>query len=268
VDSSGTATYKRDGADVTDPVLSDGSALYTPGVSERRGSTTKFDHQDYLGTFTRQTNSSQTTTATRQYDAFGLLVASTGTPQGPFGFVGRGGYQEYPDSALKLLGHRYYDPSTGRFLTRDPAKDGRNWYDYCENEPDGCTDPEGYQVALDSVNANERTAMELVREGDAPKGVVQAVKRMVVQWGERRGIPLSQHAALRAVQRLDKLEDLLRLYRGGGGYWDTARQQYVIWSKVLGRFAVIDPKTGTIITIIESAAKKQDWIPVGRGFLH
>ena len=148
MDSAGTSSYKGDGADVTDPVLSDGSALYTPGVSEHRGSATSFDHQDYLGTFTRQTNSSQVTTATRQYDAFGLLLASTGTPQGPFGFAGGCGYQEDADSGLKLLGHRYYDPSTGRFLTRDPAKDGRNWYGYCRNNPVVGVDPEGKWALL------------------------------------------------------------------------------------------------------------------------
>jgi RHS repeat-associated protein len=79
--------------------------------------------------------------AARQYDAFGMLVASTGTPQGPFGYAGGYGYQEDADSGLKLLGHRYYDPSTGRFLTRDPVKDGRNWYSYCENEPTVGVDP-------------------------------------------------------------------------------------------------------------------------------
>jgi hypothetical protein len=46
-------------------------------------------------------------------------------------------------SALQLLGHRYYDPSTGRFLTRDPIKDGRNWYGYCENNPVTRTDANG-----------------------------------------------------------------------------------------------------------------------------
>ncbi|MEQ1821201.1 MAG: RHS repeat-associated core domain-containing protein [Fimbriimonadaceae bacterium] len=45
------------------------------------------------------------------------------------------GYQEDPDHGLKLLGHRYYDSSTGRFLSRDPAEDGRNWYTYCGNNP-------------------------------------------------------------------------------------------------------------------------------------
>jgi uncharacterized protein RhaS with RHS repeats len=44
---------------------------------------------------------------------------------------------------LKLLGHRYYDSSTGRFLTRDPIKDGRNWFSYCENNPVSFYDSEG-----------------------------------------------------------------------------------------------------------------------------
>ncbi len=59
---------------------------------------------------------SQSRTATRTYDAFGMLVASMGTPRGLFGYAGSYGYQEDKDCGLKLLGHRYYDPSTGRFL--------------------------------------------------------------------------------------------------------------------------------------------------------
>jgi RHS repeat-associated protein len=85
-------------------------------VSRRASSATTFDSFNYLGTSDLQTNASQSTTATRTYDAFGSLVASTGTPVGPFGFVGAEGHQEDGDRGLKLLGHRYYDPSTGRFL--------------------------------------------------------------------------------------------------------------------------------------------------------
>lgn len=36
----------------------------------------------------------------------------------------------YQRTGLKLLGQGYCDPSTGPFLTRDPIKDGRNWYAY------------------------------------------------------------------------------------------------------------------------------------------
>lgn len=100
-------------------------------------------HSDFQKTVTSETSSAQTTTATRTYDAFGLMVASSGSSASPFGFAGGFGYQEDPDSSLKLLGHRYYDPSTGRFLTRDPAKDGRNWYGYCLSKPGKCVDPIG-----------------------------------------------------------------------------------------------------------------------------
>lgn len=40
-------------------------------------------------------------------------------------------------------GHRWYDPSIGRFLSRDPAKDGRNWFAYCSNDPISLVDGNG-----------------------------------------------------------------------------------------------------------------------------
>ena len=57
-----------------------------------------------------------------------MTVSRTGTTATPFGFGARSEYQTDFDSGLMLLGHRYYDPSIGRFITKDPAKDGRNWY--------------------------------------------------------------------------------------------------------------------------------------------
>ena len=113
VDSGGASTYRRDGAGVTAPVLSDGAAVYTPGVSQRRAGATTFDLSDRLGTASRQTDAGKATTATRTYDAFGMMLATTGTPKGPFGFAGAHGYQEDGDTGLKLLGHRYYDASHG-----------------------------------------------------------------------------------------------------------------------------------------------------------
>ena len=80
-----------------------------------------------------QTSPAQSVAASRIYDAFGNVVSSSGTWTGPFGYAGNFGYQA-DASGLKLLGHRYYDASTGRFLTRDPIKDGRNWYAYGAGE--------------------------------------------------------------------------------------------------------------------------------------
>ncbi len=67
VDSAGTATYRRTGVGVTDSVLNDGSAAYTPGISQRRSGVTTYDLNDRLGTASRQTDRSATTTATRTY---------------------------------------------------------------------------------------------------------------------------------------------------------------------------------------------------------
>lgn len=145
-DSAGTADYLRDGVDVTDPVINDGTANYTPGDSERRSGSTSFVHSDQLGSTTRLTNSSETTTDTREYDAFGVLVSSTGSTVTPLGFAAAYGYQSDSDSGLMLLGHRYYDCSIGRFITRDKAKDGRNWYDYAAQCPTGLTDPDGLEI--------------------------------------------------------------------------------------------------------------------------
>jgi len=109
-----------------------------------------------------ETGSTQTTTATKQYDAFGMPIGATGSSASPFGSAGGWGYQEDSDSGLKLVGHRYYDPSTGRFLTRDPAKEGRNWYTYCDNNPLRWVDPAGLDAykLYDSEDEAAQAAMD------------------------------------------------------------------------------------------------------------
>ncbi|GMV89921.1 MAG: hypothetical protein AMXMBFR81_28520 [Chthonomonas sp.] len=123
-------------------MVGDGFATFTPGVSERRSGTTRSQHSG-IKNADAQSLTNQTVTASRAYDAFGNVAASSGTMNGPFGYGGPFGYQSDADSGLKLLGHRYYDSSTGRFLTRDPAEDGRNWYGYCDANPIGYADPDG-----------------------------------------------------------------------------------------------------------------------------
>ncbi|MCC7102944.1 MAG: RHS repeat-associated core domain-containing protein, partial [Fimbriimonadaceae bacterium] len=144
-DSLGSSGFNRDGAYVTDSVLNDGTRAYTPGISQRQSSATKFVLDDYLGTTGRLLDSGENVTDTFTYDAFGVQTARTGSTVRPFGYAGAHGYQEDGDTGFKLLGHRFYDPSTGRFLTRDPIKDGTNWYAYCGNSPLSRVDPDGQE---------------------------------------------------------------------------------------------------------------------------
>jgi len=53
------------------------------------------------------------------YDALASPAKpSVGTP---FGFQAQGGAYTDSETGLVLMGYRYYDPNTGRFLTRDPS---------------------------------------------------------------------------------------------------------------------------------------------------
>lgn len=145
-DNVTSRTYKRDGVTPTDPVLADGATQYTPGISERRATISQFINADRLGSTTELTDSGQLVTDTNQYDAYGVLVASTGSTPSHSKFAGWYGYQTDYSSSITLVGHRYLDCSTGRFITKDPAKDGPNWYSYGRNNPLLYVDPTGLEI--------------------------------------------------------------------------------------------------------------------------
>jgi RHS repeat-associated protein len=144
-EAGSTQTYRRNGAGVTAPVLADSSATYTPGVSERRSGTTRYFDSGLKNVDAQVTGS--TVSATRTYDAYGNVTASTWTWNSPFRYGGAHGYQT-DASGLMLLGHRYYDPSIGRFVSRDFANDGANWYCYVWNGPVQNADSEGLKIRL------------------------------------------------------------------------------------------------------------------------
>ncbi|MCA1592098.1 MAG: RHS repeat-associated core domain-containing protein [Acidobacteria bacterium] len=69
----------------------------------------------------------------------------------PFGYGAQWGYYTDRESGLQLLTHRYYDPQSGRFLTRDPIgyRGGINLYAYVNNSPVNFADPSGLYPTID-----------------------------------------------------------------------------------------------------------------------
>jgi len=86
-----------------------------------------------------------------QYDAFGNLLSHDDYTDISFRYCG-----EYFDeeTGFIYLRNRYYDPSVGRFITEDPARDGLNWYTYCGNNPVMYHDPSGkaFETIFDIVS--------------------------------------------------------------------------------------------------------------------
>lgn len=74
------------------------------------------------------------------YDAFGVVITETETVDNPFRYAS---YWYDSETGLYYLMARYYNPVNGRFLSEDPARDGYNWYVYCNNTPLIYVDPNG-----------------------------------------------------------------------------------------------------------------------------
>ena len=78
-----------------------------------------------------------------EYDAWGMPTFAVGdsTVQ-PFGFAGA---IYLSHAGLWHMGAREYDPSVGRWISKDPIRfaGGTGLYLYCENDPVNCIDPGG-----------------------------------------------------------------------------------------------------------------------------
>ena len=149
--SNGTSIYAYDGANLVEETNSSGAAVarYSQGLdldeplAMFRGGTTTYKQVDRLGSLTSLSNTSGTLANTYTYDSFGNLVASSDSLVNSFRYTGR---EFDTESSLYYYRARYYDPSTGRFLSEDRPNSTANihsFYPYVRNNPLLWTDPTG-----------------------------------------------------------------------------------------------------------------------------
>lgn len=117
--------------------------VYGPGgvPIEELGGLPMFYHHDQLGSIRSVSAYNGYEVASFTYDAYGNLTHATGTYTTPFGYAG-----QYTDTetGLQYLRARYYDPTTGNFLTRDPIETiTREAYGYVYGNPLNAADPTG-----------------------------------------------------------------------------------------------------------------------------
>jgi RHS repeat-associated protein len=119
-----------------------------PLVMERGGARF-FYHADHLGSIRLVTDGVGTIVNRYDYDSSGSFETRTEAVVNPFTFTGR---EFDAESGLYYYRARYYDPATGRFLSRDPigfASGDLNLYRYAFNNPVNLVDPFGLVVASD-----------------------------------------------------------------------------------------------------------------------
>ncbi|RLC76137.1 MAG: hypothetical protein DRJ03_20150, partial [Chloroflexi bacterium] len=140
-----------------------------------------YQHADALGSVRQLTDEAGSVRQARGYSPFGAPTYVAGQSAGSFGFAGE---QYDPASGLIYLRARYYDPTTGRFLTRDtypalaPVPQSLHRYVYCGNDPVNRTDPSGQWWGDDVAERARQKWREITRP-------VRRAGRRVERWGER-----------------------------------------------------------------------------------
>jgi RHS repeat-associated protein len=140
------------------------------------------------------------------YDAFGGQIAERDVrtnqdyqPIDPVGYGGQWGNYTDRETGLVLMGLRYYDPATGRFLTRDPIgyEGGLNVYAYVQNNPINHIDPMGlddgddilpshtdtthafkttYPKALPTIHAGAQAGIKILKVGASINPIPLAIE--------------------------------------------------------------------------------------------
>ena len=146
--------------------------------------TPSFYGYDGGGNVRQLTNSAGAVTDTYEYDAFGNDVYHTGTT--PNNYLYRG--EQYdPDLGLYYLRARYYNPATGRFLSRDPddhslaTPNELHKYLYADGDPENMIDPtgKGFAETLATYGVPIKKAVFLVAVGAAVVACIDMVYEVI-----------------------------------------------------------------------------------------
>jgi len=99
---------------------------------EQVSGTAYFFSSDHLGSIREMSDSSGTVRARYDYDPYGRRTKLAGDLESDFAFTG---HYFHSGSGLHLAMYRAYDANTARWLSRDPAEVGINYYSYVGNDP-------------------------------------------------------------------------------------------------------------------------------------
>ena len=171
---SGTTTaFAWDQSGTLPLLIADGSDyyIYGPGgqaIEKITGTTVTYLHADQQGSTRLLTDATGKVVGTYTYDPYGKVTNHTGTASTPLQYDG-----QYTDAetGFQYLRVRYYDPSTGVFVTVDPAVAMTLApYSYAADNPLNALDPSG--LSWWNPTSWSKGTWEAIGTGAAITGVV------------------------------------------------------------------------------------------------
>ncbi len=168
-DVAGTMTrYVYDGEDIlleydgTNTFVarySHGDQVDQPLVLQKAGQGFFYYHSNHQGSITHLTDSNGMIANSYVYDSYGRRLTVAESVIQPYSYTGR----EYDgESGLYFYRARYFDASTGRFLSEDPIRfraGDQNLYRYVFNNPVNFNDPLGLRGAFAGIGGGFGSAL-------------------------------------------------------------------------------------------------------------
>jgi RHS repeat-associated protein len=166
---SGSVYYLNSGTQtLLDSTTSDFAAVtkYTNGTGGLLGKinpalSAEYYYYDALGSLGALADQTGAVTGSYRYDPWGSVIQQNGTTTNR-NFVGKFGVTEEAEGGLTHMGDRFYDPSTGVFLQKDPVmgsiEDPISMvpYIYAFNDPVNLIDPSGQMPNSEWFAAKQR----------------------------------------------------------------------------------------------------------------
>ena len=247
-------------------ILDDGSNRYVYGLDLIASIDSSDDETYYtydgLGSTADLTDDTATVTDTYSYDVFGAVRTSTGSSDNDWLFTGE---QHDEDSDLYYLRARYYDSTTGRFLSQDPwtgfagAPQTQHPYAYVVNSPANLVDPSGLCPGSCEGGFSQLCYSPNCAPG-APPGM----------WWNCRPMPPGYPTS--CILQDDFIGGLWFGYIGAA--WQQAGSRIdalgdVNWNNVIGCVSAVDLMvTGSAMVGVGIGSGQVELVPFGAAFIH
>jgi RHS repeat-associated protein len=217
---------------------------------EEIGTTTTAYHFQYdgNGNVTEITDHTGASAATYRYDAFGNTLVATGSyaATNRYRFSTKPLDDEIANALLYYYGYRYYDPTTGRWPSRDPIEEagGLNLYGFVWNDGVNQWDVLGLEVI--SIR-NEGSGKNKADQNTVPSGITEYLQN---NYGEDNDIEIHIYAGSEKAHTKNDISTLAKKLADEKGY-----EKVFIFVSGHGQIVGEDYSINDVVTAEERATK-------------